>query len=661
MTKQMRQNSIARRLHPFLGWELNIFCTAIPELIMSSIKYLLNLSTITGIFLFILVSPTTQLQAKKFQFKQHYKLKIKNPTGMALEGNFLWVSDMYERKLVKIELNSGKILKKIEAPGSYPTGLAFADSILYHTDRRLDKIYKFQPHHKLNRGTIPYFERWARGMDFHEKHLYLIDSRSSKLLKIDPDDGTTISSHQTPASHPTGLAFGMGYLWTADHHTDLIYKLDPENFEVIAVFKAPGTYTSALAVKDKTLYLIDYADQTLYSLDLSSQPAYIEDKPRKVQVSYEVIYRKKGKGTIKSLQARLSIPSEMPGQHLDSKITFTPKPVKIEEDTLGQKLAVFELGDLADEQPATIKWTGKFSLYRVSFQLEPAKYNSVYPPANFQQYLQNGKKYDLESEYIKKLVKKIIGSETNYYWKARKIYDYLTQNIVYKRTGGWNNAAAVLKRGTGSCSEYTFALIALLRSANIPARYVGAVSERGDKTGFDDVFHRWAEIWFPEAGWIPVDANAGFGEAPGKKGFHFGGRSNRHVITTVSAGKSKYLDWNYNHNQKYKTEGNATLDVQAVARYQSLETKNTKLNTQYLAFSTPCSLAPKPKSKSESTQSNSVSPENKQAKNTDITDNNKVSMGIFLLFGFFLLCLGLFMGYMFRAKYTETKSRNSDL
>jgi len=46
---------------------------------------------------------------------------------------------------------------------------------------------------------------------------------------------------------------------------------------------------------------------------------------------------------------------------------------------------------------------------------------------------------------------------------------------------------SVLKRGSGSCSEYSFVMIAMLRAAGIPARYAGSVVIRGDDASRDDV------------------------------------------------------------------------------------------------------------------------------------------------------------------------------
>jgi len=155
----------------------------------------------------------------------------------------------------------------------------------------------------------------------------------------------------------------------------------------------------------------------------------------------------------------------------------------------------------------------------------PEKLETSASEPGLERYLADDTKYDLGSPQVSELVEKLTAARGRAGTKARALYEYLAKTISYDRSGGWNNAAAVLERGNGSCSEYTFTLVALLRKAGIPARYVGAISERGDEASFDDVFHRWAEAYFPGYGWVPLDANAGHGVKPGERGFHFGGRT----------------------------------------------------------------------------------------------------------------------------------------
>ena len=137
--------------------------------------------------------------------------------------------------------------------------------------------------------------------------------------------------------------------------------------------------------------------------------------------------------------------------------------------------------------------------------------------------------------------------------------------------GGWDIAPTVIERGTGSCSEYTFAYVALNRAAGIPARYVGAMVVRGEESSIDRAYHRWVEIYLPNVGWIPVDVNAGDQEWQGQRSFSFGGISNRFLITTRGGGDSEWMKWNYNAVVDYRTLGKANVRMEGFAEWDVIK------------------------------------------------------------------------------------------
>ena len=114
-------------------------------------------------------------------------------------------------------------------------------------------------------------------------------------------------------------------------------------------------------------------------------------------------------------------------------------------------------------------------------------------------------KFKLTDPIIANGVEKALEGETNLYWIGRKLFNYVIDKVEYELVGGWNIAPTVLDRGTGSCSEYSFVYIAMCRAAGLPARYAGSVAVRSDDASYDNVFHRWVEIYLPRYGWIPVD------------------------------------------------------------------------------------------------------------------------------------------------------------
>ena len=140
-----------------------------------------------------------------------------------------------------------------------------------------------------------------------------------------------------------------------------------------------------------------------------------------------------------------------------------------------------------------------------------------------------------------------------------------------KPLGGWNPAPTVLKRGTGSCSEYTFIFISLCRAAGLPARYAGSVVVRNKDKGIDDVFHRWAEVYLPNYGWIPVDVSAGDSPVPAKRARRIGVLQNKFLITTKGGGDSEYLEFYYNFNANWKTRGKCKIHTQQFAEFVPVE------------------------------------------------------------------------------------------
>ena len=143
--------------------------------------------------------------------------------------------------------------------------------------------------------------------------------------------------------------------------------------------------------------------------------------------------------------------------------------------------------------------------------------------------------------------------------------------MEYELAGGWNIAPAVLARGNGSCSEYSFVYIAMCRAAGLPARYAGSVVIRGDDASWDNVFHRWVEVYLPNYGWIPVDPSGGDSSWPSAQADNFGYLNNRFLITTVGGGGSEYLGWSYNSNEEWMSKGRCKVAVENFGEWTPLE------------------------------------------------------------------------------------------
>ena len=160
-----------------------------------------------------------------------------------------------------------------------------------------------------------------------------------------------------------------------------------------------------------------------------------------------------------------------------------------------------------------------------------------------------------------------VGTEKNPYWIARGILRYIHRKMHYERIGGWDVAPKVLDRGSGSCSEYSYVMISMCRAAGLPARYVGSLVVRRDEASYDDVFHRWVEVYLPGIGWVPVDPSRGDKPTELERADAFGKVTAHFLVTTEGGGGSELLGWNYNYNERYACKGRCRVEVEPIAEW----------------------------------------------------------------------------------------------
>lgn len=92
---------------------------------------------------------------------------------------------------------------------------------------------------------------------------------------------------------------------------------------------------------------------------------------------------------------------------------------------------------------------------------------------------------------------------------ARAIYEWVRDNVDY---AGYieeqRGALRALQERTGDCTEYADLVVALARSAGIPARSVGGYVSEWDFAPRAQDYHNWAELYINDA-WRIVDAQKG--------------------------------------------------------------------------------------------------------------------------------------------------------
>lgn len=108
---------------------------------------------------------------------------------------------------------------------------------------------------------------------------------------------------------------------------------------------------------------------------------------------------------------------------------------------------------------------------------------------------------------------------------ARAIYDWLVDNVEYKKIGsGWGNGDTfwACTERYGNCTDFHALFIALARSEGIPARFeIGFPVPQNRQAGEIGGYHCWVQFYLPGQGWVPIDASEA-AKNPAKRELFYG-------------------------------------------------------------------------------------------------------------------------------------------
>lgn len=156
------------------------------------------------------------------------------------------------------------------------------------------------------------------------------------------------------------------------------------------------------------------------------------------------------------------------------------------------------------------------ALLNTNTDVIPVKTKIKFPltnvPGSIGEYTKPTEMIDLNSD-IKNLAGNIAAGEDDLYKVVFNLADWVTTNIEYNLTTVTADAVYpsswVLDHGYGVCDEMTNLFISLNRALGIPARFISGVSYT-NVPGVDEWGgHGWAEVYFPDVGWVPFDVTYG--------------------------------------------------------------------------------------------------------------------------------------------------------
>jgi|GEM_PF-262658 hypothetical protein len=471
------------------------------------------------------------------------------PTGIAFDGQFVWIADASTGQIYRMDRETGQVLQSFAAPDAAVTGLAWDGTYLWCTVEQKNRIYCLNPSSGAVEKEFPLPSSSPAGLTFVGDTLYYVDSGSQVIYHRLPGGTLFFPAMEAPSADCWGLTWDGSYFWASDRRRNESYLIDPATGLVLTILPLPGKESGDLTWDGQNFWVTDPAANRICCISLRGTEKKVGLDTLTVWVEYRVETRNEGSSRM-YLSSYFAVPEDGPFQKLLTPVSFNIQPEAFITDQYGQKVALF-YDTLEPQESVRYFWQTGAKIWGGYFCYlhERTGSEADIPQEILRLYTRDGDKYQIKSPVIQAAVQEALQGETRFYWKVRKIHDYVISHVDYYRDGRWDPAPIVLQNGTGSCSEYTVLFVAMCRAAGIPARYEAGGHIRGGLPYTDTVYHRWAQVYFPGIGWVPVDCTWDDRELPADQARYFGGYAPEVFVTTRGGGGSYYLGWYYNLRQ----------------------------------------------------------------------------------------------------------------
>lgn len=229
---------------------------------------------------------------------------------------------------------------------------------------------------------------------------------------------------------------------------------------------------------------------------------------------------------------RIPIPQKTATQRMVTLDAVKPDPFV----PFYQGASIYRFYNVDGESKIQIKQEYSVSRSRVETQVNSASLKRTVPknPLLYAAYTEADELIPKENSSIKKTCRQIVGTETNPYNKARRIFAFLTSEITVQAASTFDmrrSAITALEEKKGGAYDLALLFCALARAAGIPAvPTAGLLVDQEQKA----VVHWWAEFYIDGFGWVPVDPALASGVPfdtgiEGKAQWYFGNLDAYHI------------------------------------------------------------------------------------------------------------------------------------
>ncbi len=220
-------------------------------------------------------------------------------------------------------------------------------------------------------------------------------------------------------------------------------------------------------------------------------------------------------------KVEIALPSDIKNYQNISYQKIDPQPGKIFFDQDGNATASYLLWP---KQKIIIEVNGSARL--LTNQINPSsggKFENLSTDL-LKNYTSEQKYWETNSSDVQEISRQLKNPNMNVVKNAQQAYNYVVENLTYdfgainkdlvERKGA---EAALTKKGSWTCMEFTDSFITLARAMGIPAREVDGYAFNNNENDKPlsinlkgvDLLHAWAEFYDPNYGWVQVDPTWG--------------------------------------------------------------------------------------------------------------------------------------------------------
>jgi len=216
---------------------------------------------------------------------------------------------------------------------------------------------------------------------------------------------------------------------------------------------------------------------------------------------------KSSSARLTELQYQLTIYPQNTEQQTIINQEISPKPKSI-DDTIIFEWTTFDDLVFTTSVDSRVEVSDYFPIIKEKIDFPLGEFD---PSLN--EYLVATENIDSDDPLIIELASDLAKGQDDLNYVVFELFRWVSQNVQYNMSTitatASQPASWVLENRYGVCDEITTLFMALSRSLGIPARYVSGVAYTNylGIEGWEP--HGWAELYFPEYGWIPFDVTYG--------------------------------------------------------------------------------------------------------------------------------------------------------